>query len=70
MQEDILGTRRSVIPSTIFVQCSRCGKPIPRNQAKIVPSTTLSEGNSDFEYICRDCQKAMVAGESDISSEP
>jgi hypothetical protein len=69
MQEDVLGTRRAASPAAIFVQCVRCGKATPRSEAKIVTADVLSESHSDFEYLCRDCQKAIEMGEQDLTPE-
>lgn len=69
MQEDILGTMRTVMPSTIFITCSRCGKQTPRSLARIVDATLLDDNHSEFAYICRDCDAAIKAGE-DLPPEP
>jgi DNA-directed RNA polymerase subunit RPC12/RpoP len=69
MQEDFLGTRRAVISSTLIVQCARCGKPTPRNQAKIIQSSIMSDSNSEFEYICYECQKRQAKDADDLPIE-
>lgn len=69
MEEDVIGTQRAVIGSKILVQCSRCGKPTPRNKAAIMQTSLLSDSNSEFEYLCQDCQKAVATGE-DLPEEP
>jgi endogenous inhibitor of DNA gyrase (YacG/DUF329 family) len=69
MQEDILGTQRTIAPEQIVVQCSRCGAMIPRSAAHLVASTTFSQTHSDFEYLCPDCQQALVAGEQDLDAD-
>jgi len=70
MQEDVMGTRRTIMPSMIFVVCVRCGKETPRNQAKIVPASTLTDANSEFEYICLECQQDLADGETELIIEP
>ena len=65
MQEDVLGTRRTAIPET-YVNCARCGKATRLQYARIIQSDVLSESNSEFEYICPECQKALAAGEKDL----
>ncbi len=65
MQEDILGTRRTAISET-YVNCMRCGKVIRLRHARIIKSNVLSDTNSEFEYICPECQKTLVAGEEDL----
>jgi uncharacterized protein with PIN domain len=64
MQEDILGTRRTAI-SEKYVNCMKCGKITRLRHARIIKSNVLSDTNSEFEYICPECQKALVAGEED-----
>lgn len=66
MQEDILGTRRTAFP-TQYVQCVRCGKPTPRQQARLVPSDALSEERSEYEYLCPTCQAELDSGEKDLA---
>ncbi|MBO0780998.1 MAG: hypothetical protein J2P37_19435 [Ktedonobacteraceae bacterium] len=65
MQEDVLGTRRTAIAGT-YVQCARCNKLTRRRYARVVQSDVLSDSNSEFEYICQECQKALAAGEKDL----
>lgn len=64
MQEDILGTRRTAFPVN-YVQCARCGKPVPRQQAALVPSAALSDERSEYEYLCQTCQAELASGEKD-----
>jgi hypothetical protein len=65
MQEDVLGTRRTAISET-YVNCVRCGKAMRLRYARVINSDVLSDSNSEFEYICPDCQNALNAGEKDI----
>lgn len=65
MQEDVLGTRRTAIPEK-YVTCARCGKFTSRRDAHLIRSDVLSEGNSEFEYHCSECEKALRAGEKDL----
>jgi len=66
MQEDVLGTRRTVISET-YVNCARCGKATSLRYARIIQSDALSESKSDFEYLCPECQQALDNGEKDLS---
>ena len=66
MQEDVLGTRRAAI-SDPFVTCARCNKVTRWRYARIVQSDVLSESNSEYEYLCPECQKALANGEKDIA---
>ena len=65
MQEDVLGTRRTAI-SDPFVTCARCNKATRLRYARIVQSDVLSESNSEYEYLCPECQKALANGEKDL----
>jgi predicted SprT family Zn-dependent metalloprotease len=66
MQEDVLGTRRTAI-SDPFVTCARCNKVTRLRYARIVQSDVLSESNSEYEYLCPECQKALANGEKDLA---
>jgi DNA-directed RNA polymerase subunit RPC12/RpoP len=68
MQEDVLGTRRTAITET-YVTCARCGKATNLRYAHVIQSDVLSEGKSEYEYVCSECQDALVAGEKDLSLE-
>jgi hypothetical protein len=35
----------------------------------VIQSDVLSEGKSEYEYVCPECQEALVAGEKDLSLE-
>ncbi len=63
MEEDVLGTLRTVTRTAIFVPCSRCGKMTPRSQARIVDTAVLEDTHSEFSYICHECDHAIKAGE-------
>ena len=65
MQEDVLGTRRTAISET-YVNCARCGKVTRLRYARVIQSDVLSDSHSDFEYLCRECQKALAEGEKDL----
>jgi len=66
MQEDVLGTRRTAV-SDPFVTCARCNKATRLRYARIVQSDVLSESNSEYEYLCPECQKALANGEKDLA---
>jgi hypothetical protein len=65
MQEDVLGTRQTAVTET-YVNCARCGKATRLRHAQIIQSDVLSEGNSEFEYLCPECQRALAEGEKDL----
>lgn len=67
MQEDILGTRRTVVPVQ-YVQCTRCGRPVPREQAQLVPSDALADERSEYEYLCPTCVAELASGEKDYTT--
>ena len=66
MQEDVLGTRRTAVTET-YVTCARCSKATRLRHARVIQSDVLSDGKSEYEYICPECQKALAAGEKDLS---
>ncbi len=67
MDEDEVGTQRAlgVKRATDYVACSRCGKVTPRDEAVIVPADALEE-QSEYEYLCQECQAALASGEQDL----
>ncbi len=65
MQEDVLGTRRTAISET-YVTCARCNKATRLGYARVIQSDVLSDSNSEFEYLCPECQKALADGEKDL----
>lgn len=65
MQEDVLGTRRTAVTET-YVTCARCGKATRLRYARVVQSDVLSESNSEYEYLCSECQTALASGEKDL----
>lgn len=71
MEEDVLGTMRAIsTSSSAYVECSRCGKMTPRQDAHLVPSTAL-DAVSEYEQLCPDCYAALAEGDQDLSiSEP
>jgi len=67
MQEDVVGTLRTAFSKTnTLVICARCGKAIRKRDAHVIQSNVLSESNSEFEYVCQDCRKALAEGEKDL----
>jgi hypothetical protein len=68
MQEDVLGTRRAAVTEP-YVICARCGKTTRLRYARIIQSDVLSDSNSEYEYMCRECLKALASGEKDLSLE-
>jgi hypothetical protein len=66
MQEDVLGTRLTAISGT-YVNCARCNKATRLRDARIIQSDVLSDTNSEFEYLCLECQKALANGEKDLT---
>lgn len=55
MQEDVLGTRRTAV-SQQYVNCARYGKATRLRNARVIQSDVLSDSNSEYEYICLECQ--------------
>ncbi|HVB20821.1 MAG TPA: hypothetical protein VNG51_02625 [Ktedonobacteraceae bacterium] len=67
MQEDVLGTRRTAISET-YVICASCNKATKLRYARVIQSDVLSDSNSEYEYLCSECQKALADGEKDFPS--
>jgi hypothetical protein len=66
MQEDVLGTRLTAISET-YVNCARCNKTTRLRDARVIQSDVLSDTNSEFEYLCPECQEALANGEKDLN---
>jgi hypothetical protein len=66
MQEDVLGTRLTAISET-YVNCARCNKTTRLRDARVIQSDVLSDTNSEFEYLCPECQQALDNGEKDLT---
>ena len=66
MQEDVLGTRLTAISET-YVNCARCNKTTRLRDARVIQSDVLSDTNSEFEYLCPECQVALANGEKDLT---
>jgi hypothetical protein len=64
MEEDELGTQRA-LGHAEYVACARCGRMTPKQSAAIVPGDAL-EDQSEFQYLCQECQAALAAGEQDL----
>ena len=64
MQEDILGTQQTIFPVR-YVQCARCSKVVPHQQAALVASDVLSDEHSEYAYLCQTCQAELASGEKD-----
>jgi len=66
MQEDVLGTRLTAISET-YVNCASCNKTTRLRDARVIQSDVLSDTNSEFEYLCPECQAALANGEKDLT---
>lgn len=64
VEEDELGVLRE-IGRRDYVTCSRCGMPVARSAAAVLPGEAL-EDHSEYRYLCPDCQKALADGEVDL----
>jgi hypothetical protein len=69
VEEDVLGTMRTINTPT-YVECSRCGKPTPRQSAHVIPSDAL-DSTSEYEQLCSECYAALADGEQELpTTEP
>jgi hypothetical protein len=70
MEEDVLGTMRTVSKPVVYMKCARCGKMTPQADAVVVPADALST-HSEYEHLCASCYAALEDGEQDLSvTEP
>lgn len=70
MEEDVLGTMRTIGKPLAYVACSRCSRMTPLEDAFVVPADALS-GHSEYEHLCRSCYAALEDGERDLpATEP
>lgn len=63
MQEDILETSNAVSPVQ-YIQCSRCGKVVPKKVSYQLSSSIDPDGISDYEYVCAGCYKLDIIGDT------
>ena len=64
MEEDELGTMRSLSPSS-YVICARCARIIRPEESVVVAGDALSSP-SDYEQLCTRCYAALIEGEQDL----
>lgn len=64
MEEDSLGPQQEVLGSE-YVLCARCGAPMTRAAAAVVPADAL-DSRSEYDYLCLDCDLALADGEQDL----
>jgi len=64
VEEDEIGVQRS-LGHQEYVECSRCGQPTLKSAASIVSGDAL-ESQSEYEYLCPECQAALADGEQDL----
>lgn len=63
MEEDELGLQRAIGHAPL-VTCARCGRPISKESATIVPGSAL-EDSSEYQYLCRECEQEIEQGEQE-----
>ena len=64
VEEDELGVLRAM-GHREYVSCSRCGMPVARSEAAMLPGDALQD-HSEYRYLCPDCQNALADGEVDL----
>lgn len=73
MEEDVLGTMRSVHApdnASHMVACSRCAQMVPVAETHLIQGDALDAG-SEYEQLCASCYAALLAGERDLgAAEP
>jgi endogenous inhibitor of DNA gyrase (YacG/DUF329 family) len=65
MQEDEIGLRRAA-GQDVYVQCSRCGRPIPERQATPAPADALVD-DTGYDVLCPTCREELADGEQDLT---
>lgn len=68
MQEDEIGLRKE-LGQADYVQCSRCGTPIPTSQATVVSADALTD-SAEYQWLCPACRDELAAGEQDLPLVP
>lgn len=68
MEEDEIGLRKA-LGHTNYVQCSRCGRPIPESEATAAPADAL-EDLAEYRLLCPTCRDELAAGEQDLPLTP
>lgn len=64
MEEDEIGMQRA-FGHHDYVECSRCGLPTDARGVSVVPGDA-TESQSEFEYLCQTCRRALAEGEQDL----
>lgn len=64
MEEDVLGTMRTVNTST-HATCSRCSRVVPVSDIHVIPSDALG-AISEYEQLCSECYAALQDGDQDL----
>lgn len=62
MEEDVLGTREEAVGDR-YVSCTSCGRPIPREVAKLADRDVPEETFSAQAELCPDCRRLRELGE-------
>jgi hypothetical protein len=72
MQEDILGPQRELPGEKQMTSCAICGRPLPRHEARLVPTEELIAApvGSEFQEICPDCDRRRRQREDLLTPEP
>jgi hypothetical protein len=65
VEEDVLGTMRTLSAPATYVGCSRCGRVTLQRDIHVISSDAL-ESKSEFEYVCPACYKALAGGEQEL----
>lgn len=68
VEEDEIGLRKA-LGHTHYVQCSRCGRPVPEGEATMAPADALEEA-ADESPLCSTCRDELAAGEQELPLTP
>jgi hypothetical protein len=64
MEEDVLGTMRTLQPSS-HVACSRCSRVAAISDMHVIQSDALG-AISAYEQVCSECYAALQDGDQDL----
>lgn len=64
MEEDVMGTQRTVNTST-HATCSRCSRVTSASDMHLIPSDALG-AISEYDQLCSECYAALQDGDQDL----
>ncbi len=65
MEEDVLGTREEALGDE-YTNCTRCGRPFPRRQARLAPDDSPEVTLSAQAELCPECRRERDLGDERV----